>query len=48
VVIVNQGATRGDPLASATLDAPLGRTLTALARGLGLAGSRQDGSLSPA
>ena len=47
VVIVNQGATRGDPLATATLDAPLGSTLTALARGLGV-GSRQDGSLSPA
>jgi NAD-dependent SIR2 family protein deacetylase len=37
VVIVNQGATRGDSLASATLDAPLGATLTALARELGLA-----------
>jgi NAD-dependent SIR2 family protein deacetylase len=48
VVIVNQGATRGDPLATATLDAPLGSTLTALVQGLGLAGSRQDGSLSPA
>ena len=48
VVIVNQGATRGDPLATATLDAPLGSTLNALIRGLGLAGSRQDGSLSPA
>jgi NAD-dependent SIR2 family protein deacetylase len=35
VVIVNQGATRGDPLATATLDAPLGSTLTALVRGLG-------------
>ena len=30
VVIVNQGATRGDEYATATLDAPLGRTLTAL------------------
>jgi NAD-dependent SIR2 family protein deacetylase len=30
VVIVNQGATRGDAYASARLDAPLGRTLTAL------------------
>jgi NAD-dependent SIR2 family protein deacetylase len=48
VVIVNQGATRGDPLATATLDAPLGSTLTALVQGLGLADSRQDGSLSPA
>jgi NAD-dependent SIR2 family protein deacetylase len=38
VVIVNQGATRGDSLAVATLDAPLGATLTALARELGLGG----------
>jgi NAD-dependent SIR2 family protein deacetylase len=30
VVIVNQGATRGDPYASVTMDAPLGATLTAL------------------
>jgi NAD-dependent SIR2 family protein deacetylase len=30
VVIVNQGATRGDDLASATLDAPLGATLSAV------------------
>jgi NAD-dependent SIR2 family protein deacetylase len=30
VVIVNQGATRGDELAAATLDAPLGQTLTRL------------------
>jgi NAD-dependent SIR2 family protein deacetylase len=37
VVIVNQGATRGDSLAVATLDAPLGATLTALARELGVA-----------
>jgi NAD-dependent SIR2 family protein deacetylase len=29
VVIVNQGETRGDDLATATLDAPLGQTLTA-------------------
>jgi NAD-dependent SIR2 family protein deacetylase len=29
VVIVNQGETRGDDLATATLDAPLGETLTA-------------------
>jgi NAD-dependent SIR2 family protein deacetylase len=36
VVIVNQGATRGDSLAAATLDAPLGPTLTAAARELGL------------
>ena len=37
VVIVNQGATRGDSLAAATLDAPLGPTLTAAVRDLGLA-----------
>ncbi|HEY6496563.1 MAG TPA: NAD-dependent protein deacetylase [Trebonia sp.] len=48
VVIVNQGATRGDPLATATLDAPLGRTLTALVRELELDDPRQGGSLSPA
>ena len=35
VVIVNQGATRGDAYASATLDAPLGRTLTGLVSALG-------------
>lgn len=35
IVIVNQGATRGDPYAAATLDAPLGRTLTDLVAGLG-------------
>jgi NAD-dependent SIR2 family protein deacetylase len=34
VVIVNQGATRGDEHASATLDAPLGETLTALVQAL--------------
>jgi NAD-dependent SIR2 family protein deacetylase len=34
VVIVNQGATRGDALASATLDAPLGAVLTELVREL--------------
>jgi NAD-dependent SIR2 family protein deacetylase len=38
VVIVNQGATRGDALAVATIDAPLGATLTAVARELGLGG----------
>jgi NAD-dependent SIR2 family protein deacetylase len=37
VVIVNQGETRGDSLAAATLDAPLGAALTATARELGLA-----------
>ena len=36
IVIVNQGATRGDGYATATLDAPLGRTLTALVSSLGL------------
>ena len=35
VVIVNQGATRGDPYATATLDAPLGPTLSALVQRLG-------------
>jgi NAD-dependent SIR2 family protein deacetylase len=35
VVIVNQGATRGDPYAAATLDAPLGPTLNALVDHLG-------------
>jgi len=34
VVIVNQGATRGDSYAAATLDAPLGPTLTALVAAL--------------
>ena len=35
VVIVNQGDTRGDGYATATLDAPLGRTLTDLVAALG-------------
>jgi NAD-dependent SIR2 family protein deacetylase len=35
VGIVNQGATRGDGYAAATLDAPLGQTLTALVNALG-------------
>jgi NAD-dependent SIR2 family protein deacetylase len=49
VLIVNQGTTRGDDLATARLDAPLGSTLTALTRELGLPGEhRQDGSLSRA
>ncbi len=38
IVIVNQGATRGDPYATATLDAPLGPTLSALADVLGQRG----------
>jgi NAD-dependent SIR2 family protein deacetylase len=47
VLIVNQGTTRGDDLATARLDAPLGAALTALVRELGLAGEqREDGSLS--
>src|SRR6202035_6009339 len=47
LVIVNQGATRGDDLATARLDAPLGSTLTALARDLGLGDEQhQGGSLS--
>jgi NAD-dependent SIR2 family protein deacetylase len=37
VVIVNQGETRGDSLAAATLDAPLGAALAAATRQLGLA-----------
>ena len=36
VVIVNQGATRGDSFAVATVDAPLGETLTAAVRSLGI------------
>jgi NAD-dependent SIR2 family protein deacetylase len=39
VLIVNQGATRGDELAAARLDAPLGSVLTALSRELGLDGA---------
>ena len=35
IVIVNQGATRGDAYATATLDAPLGQTLSALVAALG-------------
>jgi NAD-dependent SIR2 family protein deacetylase len=35
VVIVNQGATRGDPYATATLDAPLGQTLSDVVKRLG-------------
>jgi NAD-dependent SIR2 family protein deacetylase len=35
VVIVNQGSTRGDGLAGATIDAPLGQTLTTLVASLG-------------
>jgi NAD-dependent SIR2 family protein deacetylase len=47
VLIVNQGATRGDELAVARLDAPLGATLAGLVRELGAGGEhRQDGSLS--
>jgi NAD-dependent SIR2 family protein deacetylase len=38
VMIVNQGETRGDVLAAATIDAPLGATLSAAVRELGLAG----------
>jgi NAD-dependent SIR2 family protein deacetylase len=34
VVIVNQGATRGDPYATTRVDAPLGQTLRALTAGL--------------
>ena len=35
VVIVNQGATRGDSYATATLDAPLGQALAAVVSRLG-------------
>ena len=35
IVIVNQGATRGDAYATATLDAPLGQTLTELVARIG-------------
>jgi hypothetical protein len=35
VVIVNQGATRGDEYATAILGAPLGQTMDALVRELG-------------
>ena len=38
VVIVNQGSTRGDAFATATLDAPLGQVLTALVARLGQRG----------
>jgi hypothetical protein len=38
VVIVNQGPTRGDELAAARLDGPLGFVLTGLVRELGLPG----------
>ena len=40
VVIVNQGATRGDELAAIRLDAPLGRTLTAAVAELSLSRGR--------
>jgi NAD-dependent SIR2 family protein deacetylase len=39
VVIVNQGATRGDDLAVATVDAPLGSVLSSVIREFGLASS---------
>jgi len=46
VVIVNQGTTRGDELATATLDVPLGAALTALVRELERSGSAEAGSFS--
>jgi NAD-dependent SIR2 family protein deacetylase len=46
VVIVNQGSTRGDPHATALLDAPLGATLTALIAGLGLWRPSLSGTLT--
>jgi NAD-dependent SIR2 family protein deacetylase len=44
VVIVNQGQTRGDVLADVTIDAPLGATLTAAVRDLGLDGLGSRGA----
>jgi NAD-dependent SIR2 family protein deacetylase len=38
VVIINQGSTRGDEYATATLDAPLGQVLTALVAAIGREG----------
>jgi hypothetical protein len=46
VVIVNQGTTRGDSLATARLDAPLGAVLTALVRKLGLDSTSQEDLLT--
>jgi NAD-dependent SIR2 family protein deacetylase len=43
VVIVNQGATRGDAYAAATLDAPLGSTLTELVAALPAVENRATG-----
>ena len=44
VVIINQGRTRGDPQAMATIDAPLGPALTALVQRLG--GTERRGASS--
>jgi NAD-dependent SIR2 family protein deacetylase len=44
VVIVNQGVTRGDPYAAATLDAPLGPTLSALVEEIGRGRAARGGS----
>jgi NAD-dependent SIR2 family protein deacetylase len=44
VAIVNQGQTRGDVLADVTIDAPLGATLTAAVRDLGLNGLGSRGA----
>jgi NAD-dependent SIR2 family protein deacetylase len=46
VVIVNQGQTRGDELATARLDAPLGETLTAALAGLVAAGTSGGAGLA--
>jgi len=43
VVIVNQGQTRGDAQAIATIDAPLGPTLTALVRRIGAVAAERAG-----
>jgi NAD-dependent SIR2 family protein deacetylase len=43
VIIINQGATRGDELATVTMDAPLGETLNALAGIYTTAGATDSG-----
>ena len=43
VVIVNQGQTRGDAQAIATVDAPLGPTLTALVQQIGAVTAERAG-----
>jgi hypothetical protein len=43
VVIVNQGQTRGDAQAIATVDTPLGPTLTALVQRIGAVAAERPG-----